>query len=165
MTNLSKAAKMFMLAVAECEMGRKQYLKDNTGSSYEEHEASLVGAILQADIDAAPTTKLKFKYEASTRTIRTIPENWCVCALKTFSDGGSTDAALGDLDELGERLVKKLNAPLLHSTQAACDILLALLLADDSANQLYTSSLNRRTAKENLDSLRYRIDQSLKDGI
>lgn len=53
---------------------------------------------------------MTFKYEKSTKTVRTVPENYCVFALKTFANGGSTDAALGDLDTLGEGLVESLNA-------------------------------------------------------
>ena len=57
--------------------------------------------------------KKQFKYEKSTQTIRTVPENYCVCKLETFAFGGFTDAALmasfGSIDKLGEYLVNKLN--------------------------------------------------------
>jgi hypothetical protein len=44
---------------------------------------------------------MNWRYEKETQTVRTIPENYCVVALKSFIDGGTTDAALGDIDKLG----------------------------------------------------------------
>lgn len=72
---------------------------------------------------------IKYKYEASTKTIRTVPENYCVCHLRTFARGGSTDRAFlymatdhkfntltedgseKAIDAVGEMMVAKLNSP------------------------------------------------------
>ena len=45
--------------------------------------------------------KSKWIFEKGSMTVRTVPENYCVTALRTFGDGGTTDAAIGDLVELG----------------------------------------------------------------
>jgi hypothetical protein len=44
---------------------------------------------------------MKFRFERETQTVRTVPENYCVTAVRTFSNGGSTDAAIGDTEKLG----------------------------------------------------------------
>ena len=36
----------------------------------------------------------QWRWEEETRTVRTIPENYCVTHINNFSDGGHTDAAL-----------------------------------------------------------------------
>lgn len=36
----------------------------------------------------------KLIYQPETKTIRTTPENYCVAAIATFSEGGHTDAAI-----------------------------------------------------------------------
>ena len=38
--------------------------------------------------------KQTWRFEASTRTVRSVPENHCVVAVREFVDGGSTDSAL-----------------------------------------------------------------------
>lgn len=63
-----------------------------------------------------------WRYEQSTQTVRTMPENYCVVALETFGKGGSTDAAMSDLDKLG-RLISQ--APdMLQGLKLALDHLL-----------------------------------------
>ena len=47
---------------------------------------------------------MKFIYQESTQTVRSIPQNYCVTAIRTFAEDGSTDAALGDLNKLGKLL-------------------------------------------------------------
>jgi hypothetical protein len=42
---------------------------------------------------------MKFKYEIETKTIRTVPENYCLMSFNTFVDGGSFDAALLEKQE------------------------------------------------------------------
>lgn len=38
--------------------------------------------------------KQKWKYEKGTQTVRTVPGNHCVVAIRNFSSGGSTDGTL-----------------------------------------------------------------------
>lgn len=40
-------------------------------------------------------------YQTGTKTVRLKRENYCIVALETFGKGGSTDAAMGDLDSVG----------------------------------------------------------------
>jgi hypothetical protein len=53
--------------------------------------------------------ELTLKYEKETKTVRSFPENYCFFELRTFGNGGSTDAALGDLDRLGRIIVERFN--------------------------------------------------------
>lgn len=45
-------------------------------------------------------TQYKLRYESGTQTIRTEPQNYCVAAIRKFSEGGSTDAAIKDPEAL-----------------------------------------------------------------
>lgn len=44
--------------------------------------------------------KINLRFEKSTGTVRTVPENYCVMSTKTFADGGSMDAAIKEPEKL-----------------------------------------------------------------
>jgi hypothetical protein len=59
-------------------------------------------AVAPAENRALNIATMLVRYEPGTKTLRTVPGNHCICALRYFTQiEGATDAALGGLDKLG----------------------------------------------------------------